>query len=392
MNLKKMTAFVLTAVLIALALTGCTTPATSPFVSDNPSESPQATPTDTAPAAVLNLEGAYDAYSPETVMLTINNKDIPWSDFFYFINYSIAELQAQGITISNWSDIYTDETTYKDYILDTAAYYVLQTEAITYGAQQLNVTLSEQDQVDIQADWDAGVTSAGSEEAFLAQLQQQFCTKELFNYLMTAPRLVVSCFNALYGENGGDLSDTEVADYTAEDGYLMAKHILFMTVDMDETGASTAKSEEDSAQVLKTAEKVLSELKNYSGDDFEAFFDEEMNAYSEDSGGLSGFPDGYLFQNGDMYAEFEEGTKALKIGEISPELVESKSGYHIIYRLPINYDVTPIRYATSGEYSLRFLTAQSMFSSVADTWMNSLQVDYSKDYEALDFNKIFAAG
>ena len=56
-----------------------------------------------------------------------------------------------------------------------------------------------------------------------------------------------------------------------------------------------------------------------------------MNENSEDSG-LSSYPDGYLFGPNEMVTEFEEGTRALAVGEIS-ELVESTYGYHIILRL-----------------------------------------------------------
>ena len=56
-----------------------------------------------------------------------------------------------------------------------------------------------------------------------------------------------------------------------------------------------------------------------------------MNENSQDSG-LSTNPDGYLFTAGDMVSEFEEGTRALEFGGISP-VIQSTYGYHIILRL-----------------------------------------------------------
>jgi parvulin-like peptidyl-prolyl isomerase len=58
-----------------------------------------------------------------------------------------------------------------------------------------------------------------------------------------------------------------------------------------------------------------------------------MTANTEDPG-VASYPDGYLFQSGEMVAEFEDATAALEIGQVSG-IVETTYGYHIIYRIPI---------------------------------------------------------
>jgi len=65
-------------------------------------------------------------------------------------------------------------------------------------------------------------------------------------------------------------------------------------------------------------------------------FDTLMATYSEDPG-LEMFPGGYTFSAGQMVPEFEHGTIALEIGEIS-EPIRSFHGYHIIQRVPPNPD------------------------------------------------------
>jgi hypothetical protein len=210
--------------------------------------------------------------------------------------------------------------------------------------------------------------------------------------LMGYSYLAQGCFASMYGADGSKLSDAEAADNTAQDGYLMAKHILMRTTKTDESGNETPLSDAEKAEVRVQMEDILSQLKSYSGDDFDTFFDGLMNEYSQDPGGLASFPDGYLFQSGNMFPEFEAGTIALEIGQFSQELVESEAGYHIIYRLPINYDVTPIAYSNSGTYSLRLLTAQDMFGAIISTWQDSLNVNYSEAYKALDITKLFVAG
>ena len=90
------------------------------------------------------------------------------------------------------------------------------------------------------------------------------------------------------------------------------------------------------------AKQLVNELKK--GADFDAL----MATYSEDPGSQSQ-PDGYVFTTGEMVPEFENATKALKVGEISG-IVESTYGYHIIKRIDIPaayvYDAYASEYIT----------------------------------------------
>ncbi len=392
MKFKNILALLLTIIMITTVFAACNQTANSPFVSDDAtvSSSPSDGTDVAASPSLLNYPGAYASLDPKSVMLTINEKDITWDMMFYYINYAIYEIESQGYQISDWSGVYQDDITYKDYVLDSATNLALQYAALQYGAEDINVTLTDEDKAAVQASWDERVTSAGSEEAFLAELEAMYCTKDLYMELMGYSYLAQGCFTSLYGTDGSALSDEEIADNTAQDGYLMAKHILMLTTKTDEAGTETALTDTEKAAVRVKMEAVLSQLKSYTGDDFDTYFDELMNEYSEDPGAVS-FPDGYLFQDGNMVPVFYDTTMALEMGKIS-DIVESDFGYHIIYRIPINYDVTPTAYASSGDYSLRYLTAQNMFSAIADTWINSLNVVESEQYKALDFAKIFAVG
>ena len=392
MKFRKYTALLICALLLVSVFTGCNQPVKSPFVSaSSPSPSPSATASPTT-GAQINSEGAYASIDPKTVMLTVDGKDITWNEFFFFINNAISGIESNGVQITGWSAVYQDEVTFKDYVLNTAMNNILQYAAIEYGANQLKVALTPKDEEDIQAAWDSQVTSAGGEEAFLTKLTAAYCTKDMYMHMQEVSALADSCFKTMYGDKGSNLSDQDAADYAAEDGYLMAKHILMLTKKTDEEGNSVALTDAEKAEVKQKMEDILSQLKDYKGDDFDGFFDQLMNADSEDTGGLASYPDGYLFQSGDMVSQFEEGTKALEIGQFSPELVETEYGYHIIYRIPVNYDMTPMQYANYGDYSLRYIIAYNMFNANIDTWLNSLDVTYSDKYKALDFDKMFAVG
>lgn len=390
MKFRKILALLLSVMMITAILAGCKQQTKSPFVSPDNSAAPNASES-APPVAALNFDGAYAANAPETVMLTVDEKNITWDELYYYIYNLILEMQSQGVSITDWSADYADGITYKDYILDNAINYILNNAAVAYGARLTGTSISEEDRNEIQAEWDTQAESAGGEEALIAQFEAEYGSKELFMKIQEMSYLAEACFTEMYGENGGKLTDEEVADNTAEDGYLMAKHILFKTKVTDASGAETAMTDTEKAAVREKAEELLSQLQDYDGEDFESYFDELMNANSEDDGGLASFPQGYLFQNGDMVTPFYDATIALEIGQFSG-LVETDFGYHIVYRIPVNYDMTPMLYLNYGAYSLRYITAVNMFRAVVDTWLNSLNVVYSDAYEALDFNKIFAVG
>lgn len=91
-------------------------------------------------------------------------------------------------------------------------------------------------------------------------------------------------------------------------------------------------------------------------------FDQLMAAYNTDPG-MTGNPDGYLFTDGDMVAEFENAVKALEIGSCSSVPVQSQFGWHIILRLdPRTYP--------DWEKSARSM----LYEKTVESWMNSSTV------------------
>ncbi len=105
------------------------------------------------------------------------------------------------------------------------------------------------------------------------------------------------------------------AEITAyyEDNYFCAKHILVTGTD---------------EEAKKKADDIYKEAVAPGAD-----FDALIAQFGEDPG-MATNPNGYVFTYGAMVAPFEEGTKALEIGEIS-EPVLTNYGYHIILRMPL---------------------------------------------------------
>ena len=227
-------------------------------------------------------------------MMTVNGRDVNWEELFCMFYLVINQIQSQVGQITDWTATVTDDITYEDFVRDSAVNYLLQNDAVEYGAAETNVTLSDEDKAAIQSDWESQAESHGGEDAFVEWLQERYCTKDIYMDLISISYLDNNCFTAQYGEEGSNLTDEEVAEYTADDGYMMAKHILMLTTKTDESGSEVDMTDDEKAEVRNKMQDILDQLKSYDGDDFDAYFDELMTENSEDPGSIS-YPDGYLF-------------------------------------------------------------------------------------------------
>ena len=126
--------------------------------------------------------------------------------------------------------------------------------------------------------------------------------------------------------------DTSVLDQYAPTDKATVKHILIKN-ESDDAAAAEGEGEGEAAAPAEDkrakAESVLSRAK--SGEDFDALVKE----FNEDTGATEA---GYTFGPGEMMPAFEEASFKLKLNEIS-DLVETSYGYHIIKRIPGQYEL-----------------------------------------------------
>ena len=388
---------VLTAIaLMVLVAAGCEKvpiPDTSstPPVSEGPEETQESpenseAPVDPeAPVAYFDYEKGYAAFAPDTVLFTAGGIDVTWDDFYYLLGNNVSAA-SQSLDLSGgWDVPFQGDVPIGKYIIEQATLGMLEEKAILGMAKSMDVSISEEDETAIAQGVESLITENGSEEAVIQLLADNFFMggiEQYKNYMRTR-YILYACFDSMYGENAENLSDEELAEYTKDDGYLMTKHILTMKVSRDESGALVDLPEEERAAAEKKINDILNQLDSFEGADFDTYFNTLMNENSEDTG-LAGYPDGYLFQEGDMVPEFYEGTLALEIGEYS-QIIESSFGYHIIYRIPINYDSAP----SNMQYGLRLLCAEEMFFSALTGWQNNMEVTYSDIYNSLDMSAMF---
>jgi len=382
MKLKKMLALFLCAAMLVVPLSGCNGDKedTSP---DEPSVS--SAPSDDAPdnyiGTGIDYDAAFEKFAPDTVMIAAGEFEVTWAMLFFLLRSNLNSLISSGVELSDLSLPMPDGSTYAEALLTFSVDNALQYIAFEHGAMVLGVTLSEEEQEFMVESFENMMEMMGTEELLLKLLKSQYgiYDLELFKHLIYIDYLPLAIFFDLYGQNAEFLSDEKIAEFTAGEGYLMAKHILRVKT---EDGDDTPRTE---------IEGILRQLVDYGGDDFVSFFDELMFEHSEDPGALAMFPDGYLFQSGDMEDPFFEATLALEIGALS-DIVETDFGYHIILRLPLNFDIIPIRSIIMGEEStLRLITAMNMFDALLSEWRESISPVLTAEFESLDLAALFSA-
>ena len=162
----------------------------------------------------------------------------------------------------------------------------------------------------------------------------------------------------------GELTEDVKRDYF-RNHYLRAKHVL-ISID-DDTDDETAKA---------AAEEVLEKAKN--GEDFDALIEE----YGEDPG-MTANPDGYVFTDGEMVAEFEDGTKSIQPGEMT--LVKTSYGYHVIQRLDLEESTEYFARAYNNVIDeIDAVVANGLFEEQLEKWVEEYNITVTKNDETID--------
>ncbi|HIX91211.1 MAG TPA: peptidylprolyl isomerase [Candidatus Agathobaculum pullicola] len=305
------------------------------------------------------------------VVMTVNGDEVGADEYAGYMLYNMAyyaNMYAQFGMSDVWNDEYAaatlgssmpqaakDQSVYARVVLQKFQELGLKP---TY-AQEKQMTQLRQDTID----------SMGY-DAFVKQIAGFGFSDQSYSNFM----YISLCYNALneyyFGENGASVpSDEDLRQYFA-DNYIAAKHILISTV--DSTTGETIRTDEEA----KTeAQKILDRIN--AGEDY----DELMNAYSEDPG-LAGNPDGYIFTNGDMVAEFYDGAKALGEDEVSG-LIKSPYGYHIIKRVPLDIEGQLENYR-----SLLTTAVAGTMDDLLTQWMEEADVQTTEVYDEITYQNV----
>lgn len=379
-KVKRLAAALLAILLTLFVLQGCDTKGKPP------EGSPPATDTGDTPEITEEstiYEKALSKVAPDTVIMKINGEDVKWEEFVFFLFTSIKDIESQYGEDVDWSAELYEGVTFNRYVIDQAAEAVLSQRIFWYGAQLLGIEMGAAEAALAAEQRAEDIESYGGEEEFAVLLRANFCTSALYDYLIDTGIVAQMCFDEMFGASGEKLSDEDAQVQAQAEDFMMAKHILISTMHEDDT----LFDEDERAEAYGRAEALLNELSAYSGDDFGAFFDEKMRENTEDPG-IASYPEGYLFQPGDMLEQFSLATLGLEPGQMSG-IVETNYGYHIILRTPIDYDAVPIAFQYYG-YTLRWYASYVTYDSVREGWHESIPIEYADAYDALKLEELFA--
>lgn len=260
----------------------------------------------------------------EKVVLTADGESIGAREFSAYLIYR------QALTNSQLSTYGMDESVWEDDFWFSRLPELAQEQAVTtrkvvkmFDKYGLRLT-AEQREAAAQ-NKAAMIEQCGGQEGFEKRLAELGLTEQLFDNDIFCAYAIDRMGEYLYGANGIAMNDQKRTSALTDAGYLRAKQIFIKSVD--------ANGDPLTGDALDAAKKKLQEVqgKLASGEDFDTLLD----AYNED-GGMQSNPDGYLFTEGTYMTEFEDGVKSLAVGAISAEPVETKVGWHIIERLPID--------------------------------------------------------
>lgn len=375
--MKKMIALLLAVILCLTMFAGC-----------SKNEEAQA-----SEPAVIDYEAAFAKYEPETVVMTIDGKEVTWSEFYYMLYSSMSQIQYY------MGDIYWDQEcvpgsnlTYEEYTMDMTITMIKQLHAVEKKSKELNLTLSDTDRAMIEETitmlkMENCGENATDEDFRTFLLENVYLTEEAYRYINENSMMYEKVFLETVGAEGEKITEDEIQAYIESVPYVTAKHILLMTVNPDTGEALT---EEEIATAKTTAEQLLSQLQAIEDrDELVKTFNSLMLEYNEDPG-MEVFPDGYTFTTGEMYPVFEETAFALEEYEISG-IIESEAGYHILMRLPTTgSSIVDLDYTTYSYYSVLAYAATDIYSQRLTEWMEACDLQWEEQFKDITAQEIFS--
>ena len=317
--------------------------------------------------------------SPDAIVASLDGNGASADLITYWIGYNASYLnsymQYYGGGALDWDYVMSDGTAMPDYIKNDVLTTVKQELVIENLAEKYGVELTDEQLSAMESDEQGFIEQYGGEEGFDAELAKLGLRRETYERITRTNYLYQDLYK-LYLTEGSALyaSNEDLAAYAAAQGYITADHILLTTVD---TATGEALSDEAIAEKKALAEELAEKLKNYTGDDLASYFAELADEYSEDPGRASN-PTGYTFTTGSMVQEFEDAAYALDEGAVS-DIVESKFGYHILLRLPLD--------KTAAAETVR----EDYFSNFIDEQMDKAKTATSAEYDKLDAKALYEA-
>ncbi len=335
----------------------------------------------------LDYEKASAAFGTEEVVMTVNGQDVTWQEYYRWLYYVLAYIENHDGAITDWNATCSlnRDYTIADYAKLYARSTVVQYRVIAQLAEEEMISLTEEEKMTIERNWDNYVEKYGSEDGLNAYLQSIYSSKELYLSGQEVSYLYDDLFRARYGNNGEYCTDEEVAEFAEENDYVRMQYLLLKTVDEDNMLLDEKTIAEKKTQISDLSDQIS------AAEDPAAKFEELYAQYNEDSVAKD-YPNGYTRSLSSLsHPEVREVLFSLPEGEIS-QPIETGYGYYILYRLPLDYDgIVEYDKKDHTAYTLRYTAATQLFQETIAQKLADAEVVEDDRLKSLDLAQLFAS-
>lgn len=250
----------------------------------------------------------------ETAM-TVNGEDVSAEEYLYMTAYAAQSISQYGIT--DLSTELGDGLTAADYVAAQAKEQVVSSAALRAWAEEMGVTLDDEDKAALQAQKDA----YGSPEAFQQTLRMVGTSEALFDNIVGQELLYNHLYELYCGENGAQRPSDAELEALAQEHKLMTAKVLYVDASaMDDAAKAEAQAqlERYAAELAASAEK------------------EELFAAFAAELAIDAAPQTY---DGCHETTFNSTLAALAVGEVSG-VVEEEGVLFVLLRTDLDLDTT----------------------------------------------------
>lgn len=363
MNWKKLLCAGLSGALLTGAMAGCST------------ADPQPTP------AADDIAYQATGISRDTVLFTVDGRDVTADQYLYWLLTSISEAKNAGYLADDeaWEETIEDQPT-SDYLKGQALEISKLYAVVANHAEEAGAGVTEEQRAEAEEQLDQMGSLYEQYYGLTTQewLDQQCITREGYLSLNDAYYQVQNLQSSM--EEAGELTptDEDIQNMIDSEGIYNCKHIL-IAFPAHEDGSEV--TDEEKAATKAEAEALYQEITS-AADPITAF-DNAMNEKSDDgrdetSGELLK-PNGYTFLStgallggsSSLVTEFVTAGTALAVDEISAP-VETDYGYHILLRQNADNEDTRAAYPN---YAM---------NQMLDQWTADAKVETTDAYDKLD--------
>lgn len=311
----------------------------------------------------------------DSTLVKVNGTEVAAEEYLFFLGRSVSTMKDYGYLADDtaWEETIGDTAT-EEYLKEDALNAVKLEVILREKAEELGVSISEEDQAEIDNELAKTEDQLSVQGMTLQQALDGMCITEARFRTINETYYLADALVEKMSQPGGALepTDEKLKIFLEENGIYSVKHILLSTVHED----GTSYSDEEKEAVKARASELAAEIR--AADDPLSLFDQKMKELSEDrsSDGTLNGQDGYTALPGQMVPEFEEGAKALQVGQIS-DPIETPFGYHIILRMDAVNSETRAAYP------------QQQMNEFLLQWVEEAKTETTPAYDGLDVKAFY---